>query len=84
MEDVPAEQVAATTALPMRIGAIVLGAFGILALGLGDRSRRGAAYAVSCGTRDIGIRIALGVSRVAVLRRPPRAASSLPLPGCAR
>src|SRR5688500_18912380 len=31
-EDVPAEQVAATTVLPTRVGAIVLGAFGILAL----------------------------------------------------
>ena len=31
-EDVPAEEVAATTMAPTRIGAIVLGAFGALAL----------------------------------------------------
>ncbi|HME05783.1 MAG TPA: FtsX-like permease family protein, partial [Bryobacteraceae bacterium] len=68
----------AWTFFPARIAAIMLSAFGILALVLAATGIYGVmAYAVSRRTREIGIRMAIGATQAQVLKSVARSAATL-------
>lgn len=62
------ETMVADVLMPQRMGAVVLSAFGLLALILSAVGIAGVvAYSVSRQTHDIGVRVALGATRASVL-----------------